>query len=867
MHPPQPPEGAVATPILSRLRLLGLIEVPAQAPVTLVSAPAGFGKTTLATQWAAQATDHVAWLSLDAGHNDPGRFLRDLAAAVLHEGASPTEPITVQDIRDQLCACARERPITIVLDDLHIISNDAVLRYLIGLLRAPTPNVHWLILSRIASGLSLARLRANGQVREVGMADLAFTRGEAAGLVKMLGGRPPSENSLERLLAFTGGWVAGIALTIRASGQSPSEREDDGVVWATAIDWIDHYLADEVVDVLPPAVRRFLLRTCSLPFLAPDFASHVADVSEDEGRRILAELEQRFIVQRGVTESGVTLDYAGWIAPGLTRIAARRLSREEGAVIHERAIDYLLDHGQYALALEEARKVDNLALRVRIVRRVHAPLALQDRTVLVRELLETLAAPTIQQYSDLAYSNAHALFHRGDSTPLALHVAQMIPEWRTSSDPVIRGYALNCKAFVLHRAGDAEGALRNYSDALMAFPRTNHRERLHALAGVVDSASILGNDDLVESAMAEGAACVPFLPRHQVTWWMNMHTQIANHHALRGRISRATELYEHTLSNTPPTFMSHRPYFGYRRAGLAFESNALANAEELITSAIDSIEERSPDDWHANVLALGARIAHARGERELADVRLRQAHETASRLGNQNDLMQVETIRASWNIEDGDLSAARAWEDYWYPRNRRWIQVFGQLNPIATSMQLRIAERRFDDAIGIGDEALIEGRLRKRHAESISILMWSAIARECAGDHDGAMCMLRRALELRTDNAIVRAYATPGYDLARWRSAELPPDLRTTLEDLITRLDARMGRRAERADSVPELTARELEVLALLADSLSNQEIGLRLSITERTVKKHVSNILRKLDLPNRTAIVLHARSQGWIDG
>ncbi|HWV34807.1 MAG TPA: LuxR C-terminal-related transcriptional regulator [Thermomicrobiales bacterium] len=850
---------------MPRTRLLARIGQPVPAPITLISAPAGFGKTTLATQWTQLNAGRVAWLSLTAAHEDLDRLLLDLSRALFAGADVPAGTITLNALCEHLRDDARERPVTIVLDDVHRVSGDEVLRSIEYLLSARIPNVRWLVLSRAASPYNLARLRMEGQVREIGMEDLAFTRAEIAEVTRLIRGRDVPDGQAERLAAFTGGWIAGIRLTLGAAGAGPVRDEGEGRLGAVAREWIDSYLSGEVLDVLPRDVREFALRTCWVPYLSPDFAIHVSGTGGEAAFRLLALLEANFILRRQTVESGSTLEYAPWILPSLRRIAIRRLPAELRADIHERIAGYLFDHDQYALALEHARRVDDLSLRTRIVRILHTPLALQDRTVLIRTLLETLPGPVIRQHPDLAYSYAHALFHRGDSTALVSHVSKILPVWRLSDDSVVRGYAMNCRAFILQRMGDTSGALRLFSEALTVFPETLYRERLHALAGVFEHASDMGDDATAERALADAASCIPFLPRHQVTWWMNMQSRWAEHHALRGQIALAGELYEYGLKNTPPTFTEHRPYFWYRIAGLRLQANELAQAEELIVEALEVIEERGPDDWHANAMALAALVAYTRGERTLAESRLREAHAIASRLGNQHDLMQIETMRAAWDIQAGDLVAARAWDIHWQPYDRGWIQQIGQVNAIATLMQMRIAEARFDDAISIGEAALVEGQRRKRHVEMISIMMWIAVAYERAGDREQATAMLEQALMSRRDRGVVRAFVTLGYDFSMWQRERLSPEARAVFDDLSARLGETIPGDRATGKTVDTLTARERDVLGLLARGLANQEISHRLFITERTVKKHVSNILRKLEMPNRTAIVLHAREQGWL--
>ncbi len=851
--------------LLPRPRLIDLIRQPAPAGVTLITAPAGYGKSTLAAQWSRDASGDVVWMWIGPEHNDTGRFLHDIAGLVPSttgdEGSVPDRGISPQDVLDRLATRPdSQAPLTIVLDNLNRVESEEVLRAITGLMTARLPGVRWMVLTRIVPRLRLARMRAEGRVREIGMDDLAFTPSEITALAPMLTSRQLPQKQAEALATQTGGWIAGIRLTLMAARNAPPRPDDEWLSGVDARAWIEPYIVEEVISALPTDARDFVMRTSTLPYLAPEFVCEVTGI--DKGEHMLSLLEQRYIVCRRMTDSGPIMEYAPWIARSLVRIAKQQLSRADRALIRERAASYLLEHDQADVALDAARASGDLSLQTRIVRTLHTPLALEDRTVKILKLLDTLPDVVIRQQPDLAYSYAHSLYHRGDSTTLTDLVSTLLPGWRDSPDATVRGYSQNCKAFVLHRGGDTAGALRHFAGALEHFPPTQYRERLHALAGMFTCASDLGDDDTAHRALDEAATCKAFLPHHQVTWWMDLQTRLANHHALRGNLSLAHHLLDHGLRNVPSTFRGHLPYFDYQIAALRFEANDLAGAEGLIASSFADAEGPSHDNWHADAFALGARIARANGDRDLAAARLDEAKWRAMQFGNWHDLMQVETIQASWDIEDGHLVAARAWENYWHPHNRRWIQSFGQLNAIATLMQLRVAEGRFADAIGLCDQALVEGSTRKRRVETISIMMGGVLAHHFAGQDDKATNMLRRALRERRDDSIARAFATPGHDpgsLLEHVVAQLDPGDAAKLKGL-------PGFDATPCGELGSLTPRELEVVRLLADGFANKEIGQQMFISERTVKKHVSNLLRKLDVPNRTAIALRARERGWLD-
>lgn len=254
-HHREPAEDA----LLHRPRLIDLIERPGIARITLITAPAGYGKSTLAAQWAGQASHDVVWVSLRPEHNAPGRFVCDLANALApvvgndHQLLSGT-PGEQPDILDLLATRTEAQPpLMIVLDDIHHIESGEIHRGITRLLTARITDIRWMVLSRTMSRLPLARMRAEGQVREIDMDDLAFDSSEVAGVARLLLARPLPEHQPDRLATHTGGWIVGIRLALLATQRAPAGRRDDELIGAVANEWIDTYITEEVLASLREA--------------------------------------------------------------------------------------------------------------------------------------------------------------------------------------------------------------------------------------------------------------------------------------------------------------------------------------------------------------------------------------------------------------------------------------------------------------------------------------------------------------------------------------------------------------------------------------------------------------------------------------
>ena len=293
--PPQPK-------VVLRPRLIERLNEGLRRRLTLISAPAGFGKTTLLSGWLAGCGQPAAWLSLDEGDNDPTRFLAYLVAALqtiaadIGEGVlgalqSPQPPPTGSTLTNLLNEIAAvEDDFVLVLDDYHVVDARAVDDTLAFLLEHLPPQMHLIIATREDPQLPLARLRAKGQLTEVRAADLRFTPSEAAEFLKGVMGLDLSEEDIAALETRTEGWIAGLQL----AALSMRGREDvSGFIRAFAGDnrYIVDYLVEEVLQYQPERIRSFLLQTSILDRLSGPLCDTVTG-QEEEGNVLLETLER-----------------------------------------------------------------------------------------------------------------------------------------------------------------------------------------------------------------------------------------------------------------------------------------------------------------------------------------------------------------------------------------------------------------------------------------------------------------------------------------------------------------------------------------------------------------------------------------------
>jgi ATP/maltotriose-dependent transcriptional regulator MalT len=343
--------------ILRRPRLLELLDGEEGAALTVIDAPVGYGKTTLLRSWCAERPDPAVWLTLDAADDDPVRLWTHLATAVerLGEGLG-SQALTRLGVRGAWIEGAVDevmnglvtygRPVAIVLDDLHAVASESLLRTIEHAIERLPANARLLLSSRSDPAISVARLRARGGLSEIRARELAFTVDEARELTVREGIELSSE-SVELLVERTEGWPAGLYLA--ALWLRDLEYPDDGVrAFAGNARHVADYLTDEVLSALDFWTRDFLVRTAALGRFTPELCDAV--LGREDSAAVLAELERSnmFLVALDAGEGWYRYHHL------FDEVLALELGREEASALRRRAATWCREHGLVEDALEHA---------------------------------------------------------------------------------------------------------------------------------------------------------------------------------------------------------------------------------------------------------------------------------------------------------------------------------------------------------------------------------------------------------------------------------------------------------------------------------------------------------------------------------
>ena len=402
--------------LVARPRLIAKLEPEAGRKLMLISAPAGFGKTTLLGEWAASRSDEqcVAWVSLDEGDNDPARFLSYLVAAlqtveeeigegVLSSLRAPGSP-PIEALTGALLNELADFPgtLAIVLDDYHLIDSDQVHGMVAFLLERLPSNVHLLIASRIDPPLPLARLRARGQITEINATDLFFTREEAVTFLKETMGLNLSEEDVAALEERTEGWIAGLQL----AALSMRDREDvPGFVRAFSGSHCDvlDFLSEEVLERQSEQMRAFLLETSILQRLTEELCDAVTD--RDDGQEALERLERENLFVVPLDDERRWYRYHHLFADVLRGLLEQERS-EEVKELHLRAASWYERNGWASEAVEHALAAGDAGRAARLVEYYTQALLQRGEGVTVDRWLSALPAGLLRSRPRLSLARA-----------------------------------------------------------------------------------------------------------------------------------------------------------------------------------------------------------------------------------------------------------------------------------------------------------------------------------------------------------------------------------------------------------------------------------------------------------------------------
>jgi LuxR family maltose regulon positive regulatory protein len=871
--------------LISRPRLRSLLDNGAKQPLVLVSAPPGFGKTLLVTDWVhSQTKTRVAWLSLDDADNQPATFWRYLIAAL--QSVQPGIGATAQQllstpapavVENALATLINElagldQSITLMLDDYHLIQSSEIHSGLNFLLDHQPSTFHLMILTREDPPLALAKRRARRQMIEIRAVDLRFSSEETAAFLNSAMGLALTSDQVATLERRTEGWIVGLqmaALSLR--GRDPQAFFDS----FTGDDrYIADYLIEEVLQHQPAPVRNFLLKTSILERMCAPLCAALLENSDVDLQSL--ERANLFLVPLDTTRTWYR--YHHLFAELLRQRLLEAFPLDEISRLRRLASEWCETHGDIHAAIRYARQIPDEERVAHLIAQFAGLFFYQNELPQLVDIANAL--PPVLQQSNPNMSMAiawAALATNQNPTPWLDNIERHfgISAEAALTDPSLdlSQRAALLEVLIVRQQGPFTVLSRETQAKLSAIQRLFNllpSEQLCLFNSVAGLKPVLAFDLALyteASGQAESAARLfnesVALSRAE----KNVHLlylslgHLANIQAAQSRLHIACQTYEQALAEIQSGNIS--PYVSLQRAGLGalyYEWGDLAAAEEHFNVGLSLA--RLWNQWETlPFLITGlARIRYKRGDTGAAFLLLEELKNPPV----ENMLLPVQILRALWQVQHGDVEPSAAWLSS--SELSSMSQPVHQMDSWSLDIsRLMVALGRYDDAFSFTHKILESARTDGRLHAVIQGDVILAKIYSLQEKHKAAIEALTEALSLAEPEHYFNTFVDEGEPiralLAKMTGSVYAAHL---LEGFVSGAGVPV-KRGPGTRSSELLSERERDVLKLIAEGLSNQEIADRLVISLPTVKTHISSIFNKLDVTSRTQALARASTLGLI--
>jgi len=872
LYIPQPHQKIVLRP-----RLIERLKEGMQCKLTLVSAPAGFGKTTLVSNWIAGCDRPVAWLALDERDKDPARFLTYLVAALqnvkpgigrnLQAILQSPQPLQIEYILTLLIneISIIEENFLVILDDYHSIDSPQVDRSLDFLIEHQPIRMHLVITTREDPDLHLARLRGRGQCIELRAADLRFTNSETTKFFNRIMRLNLSEQDIDALETRTEGWIAGLQMAA-ISMQDLQDTESFIQSFSGSHRYVMDYLLEEVFHRQPENIQTFLQKTSILDRMCGTLCDAILQDPPGSGQSILEYLERvnLFIIPQDNERHWYRYHHL------FAELLRQRLQQsvtsgnEQGGVaeLHIRASQWYEDHALDVEAFHYAAAANDIERAERIIEGKSIPLHFRGAVTTILDWLTSLPKTVLDARPSLWVRYATLSLVTGQTTGVeeTLQAAQAALQGAESDDKTrdLIGQIAAARATLALSRYQVETMIAQSRCALEYLHPDNLPSRNQALYTLAFAYHLQGD------RAAAGRAYTEVLSISQASgnifYTILAASGLGEVQELENQLYSAAETYRRVL----PLFGDHpqpsaeEAYLGL--AHISYEWNDLESAEHHGQQSLQLAQQydRVIDRFIVSQVFL-ARLKLARGDVVGAATMLAETEQSARQQNFLLRMPEIAAVQVLVLLRQGNLAmAAQLAQQFELPLSQARV-LLAQGEPSAALAVLEPLRQQME-AKGWADELL-------------KVMVLETIALHAHGEKDKAVQLLSDALALAEPGGFIRLFVDEG-EVMRLLIEKQSRNRDHPLRDYADKLLAAFTPSDETSESktnnlrsqiIDPLSQRELEILKLIALGLSNREIGERLFLALDTVKGHNRRIFEKLQVQNRTEAIARARELGLL--
>ena len=879
--------------LLARPQLLTKLNLVQEYPLTLISAPAGFGKTTILSSWVMQSSYPVAWVSLDAQDSDATRFwtyvftalntvqpgIADAALSLLRSSQPPTIESIVATLVNGIAAFPAD--IVLVLDDYHLLSNPLVHQSLQFLIDHLPPQLHLIITSRSKLPLRLARFRGRGQLLEIHTDELRFTLDETSAFLQYSTHLDLSSDDILALETHIEGWIVGLQL-VALSLQKRGTLFSAVATLNGSRQYIFDYLAEEVFWHQSEALQTFLLHTSLLDRLSASLCNAVT--GQDNGQAVLEQLDRAnlFIVPLD--------DKHNWYRyhPLFAEFLSNRLRQTQAHLLptlYHRASIWYEEHEFISSAIHYALAANEYKYAAHLVASVAETMMWHRELITLTHWLDQFPEEFVRSHAQLCFAYAWIWLTNSSFTKVEayLHDTEAALATQTEKNVAFQSKILALRAFIAIRRGNAQQAVELSVQALTGLPQPET-----VWYGFVEqclaSAYFLHNDveaaqhiysNIITRSRASGELTVTLIALTALAeiqmMYSNLHQAAANCQEVLNFVA-----YTKTLSYLDCG------YTNFRLGSIYYEWNDLSKAHEHLEAAVACGQQTGNTELLLLSILQLMYVVHAQGNSDT----LQQLSEQMQHLLHTENKSEVATHisaqRAQLWLMQGDIEKAAQWaeEAKHVLHIEKTNNTFVSLNFLLVYLawvHVQLAQNKVAevlDSLRRAEHMIVSSPYVHIH---IKFLALQAVALFAQGEREQATTLLLSALSAAEQGGYIRTFINLGTSMGTLLSFLFKEQRSTTIismDYLHTLLQVEQQAQGvmhfpwETKRNIPStslvsrtvLSERERDVVRLMATGISDREIAQRLVLAESTIKSHAKRIYVKLDVKNRLQAVQCAR-------